>query len=531
MYQTLRQRFGTIGWKLTASYAAVTVLVMLIMEAILVIALGLYITNVFLIPEAIADASRDISKILQMEYSAPDRDVAALARQVQELVAVEADDERLFQIDIDFPSTVPTQTVTGGTSYLRPEWQVPVIALLDNEGRVLTATLHSYLPGTLLVERELPGTGALITHATQGITETEQLSMLGQPGNQLVGTAPVFSRTGEVVGVVYTRIQRPPINALAEDIPTILLFSAIPFLLISGSIGLIFGLFAGRDLSRRLKQLSEASAALASGDLSQHVVDDSVDEIGQLTRQFNLMSTQLAENLRALRLLADKNAQLAEQAAQLATVEERNRLARELHDSVSQDLFSLTMLAAAARRLIQNKPDVVASQLAEIQETSQRALQETRSLIFALRPALLDGRGLGPALRDLAAAVRERQGLEVTLLISGERLLPLEHEQAIFRIVQEALANVIRHSGMRQADVTLCYEDNRVALTVIDHGCGFDTTAPQSARSIGLMSMTERAAALGGEFTVESAPGVGTRVAVTLPAPAPAHKKENTNGF
>jgi signal transduction histidine kinase len=159
----------------------------------------------------------------------------------------------------------------------------------------------------------------------------------------------------------------------------------------SGFVGLIFGLIAGRGFSRRLNRLTAASAAMASGDLEQRVGDQSPDEIGQLARQFNTMAAQLDENMRALRLLADQNAQLAEQAAQLAAVEERNRLARDLHDSVSQELFSLTMQAAAARRLVVTKPDQAAIHLGEIQATAQQALQETRSLIFALQPASSTG--------------------------------------------------------------------------------------------------------------------------------------------
>lgn len=274
---------------------------------------------------------------------------------------------------------------------------------------------------------------------------------------------------------------------------------------------------ARRSFSRRLKRLTEATAAFASGDLSRRVKDRSVDEIGQLSRQFNSMAEQLAENIRALRLLADKNAQLAEHAAELAQVEERNRLARDLHDSVSQELFSLTMLSAAAGRLIDSRPELAAAQLREIQATAQRALQETRSLIFALRPAMLDGRGLGPALHDLVPAAQERQGLQIDLSISGERRLPLDHEQALFRIVQEALANVARHSAVREVQVTLDYHDDQVCLTISDQGKGFDPAAPRNARSVGLDSMAERTTALGGKFHIESAPGRGTCVTVTLP--------------
>ncbi len=523
MLWSLHQRFGTIRWKLTASYAGVTALVMLTMEALLIIGMILYITRAVLIPERVADSTRDLGKFMRSDFEAAASNPDRLGEQLQLLLQNEEENDRLlFQITIDFPRDIPEPHAAWARTMrdAPPAWHVPVVALLDTEGQVLTATLHSYTTGTYLPDIELPVARTLIERAAEGITDSVQLSAWGEPGSQLVAIAPVFGRNGQMVGMVYTRLRRPPLSDLAADIPTVLLFSALPIVIISGLIGLIYGLFAGRDLTRRLKGLSLASAALANGDLSQRLEDSSVDEIGQLTRQFNVMSEQLAENLRALRLLADRNAQLAEQAAQLATVEERHRLARDLHDSVTQELFSLTMLAAAAQRLFRKNPDTVARQLLEIQETAQRALQETRSLIFALRPAVLDGRGLGPALRDLATAAQERQGVQVLLQISGERHLPLEHEQALFRIVQEALANVVRHSGVRQAEVNLCYEATQVCLTVCDQGRGFDTRAPRNARAIGLMSMAERATALHGCFVVQSTPGKGTQVTVTLPVPS-----------
>jgi signal transduction histidine kinase len=334
-----------------------------------------------------------------------------------------------------------------------------------------------------------------------------------------LSTAPVLNDDGQLLGMVYVRFPVVGFNDFAQGFAFILLISAVAILIGSGFIGLFFGLIAGRGFSRRLKRLTVASAAMTSGDLQQRVQDRSADEIGQLARQFNTMAAQLDENMRALRLLADQNAQLAEQAAQLATVEERNRLARDLHDSVSQELFSLTMQAAAAQRLIHTKPAQAATYLGDIQHSAQQALQETRSLIFALRPAQLDGRGLGPALRDLQTAAHERQGLEIDLRIGGERRLPLEHEQALFRIMQEALANVVRHSGARQAEVELQYTDQDVCLTIRDHGRGFDTQVRRNARSIGLLSMRERAAALGGTLQIDSAPAQGTTINVCLPAP------------
>jgi signal transduction histidine kinase len=243
--------------------------------------------------------------------------------------------------------------------------------------------------------------------------------MIALLGALIVMAALLILFNSRVLGAVFTRSEKLPLSAILGGIALSMLLFIVPVLIVSSLIGLIYGWFAGRGFSRRLLRLTEANAALAAGDLSWRVDDRSVDEIGQLGRQFNLMADQLGENLGVLRLLADQNAQLAERAAQLATIEERNRLARDLHDSISQELFSLSMLAAAARRAIDKKPAAATARLEEIQATAQRTLQETRNLIFALRPAALDDRGLGPALRDLAAAAADRQGMCIDLSISG----------------------------------------------------------------------------------------------------------------
>lgn len=512
MMGALRRRFSTIRWKLTFSYVVVTLLITLLFEALLLVVVALIFSQFYPnIAEVIAET---IAADMQEVYAAPDRTPESLG-----LVLRESQDlqNNGGEITFSFSSSPQTQSSTDTLSVSADE---TFIALLDDQGRVLTSTLQASYPlGSLLVSHEPTAAKQVVAEALRGRTASARVESVGNWDNPPVAAAPVLSDQGEVLGVVYMRFPDQGIREFATGIPMVLLVSAIPLLVVSGIFGLIFGFFAGHGFSRRIKRLADASAGLAAGDLSRRVDDSSADEIGQLARQFNSMAEQLADNMRSLRLLAEQNAQLAEQAAQLATVEERSRLARELHDSVSQELFSLTMLAAAAKRQLATKPDAAATQLDDIQATAQQALQETRSLIFALRPAMLGDRGLVPALRDLVAVARERQGLDVDLAISGERRLPLEHEQALFRIVQEALANVVRHSGARAAEVTLRYEDAQVHLLIRDHGRGFDQSVPRSARSVGLDSMAERAAALGGTCSVASLPGQGTTISVTLRAP------------
>jgi signal transduction histidine kinase len=494
----LTGRFATIRWKLTGAFLAVSMLLALTMIAMLVGAV-VALLNAPLIPQALADSAREVAAGVSQELANPG-----------------GSPDRLFEVLNRFDSSRGSAAQARGDEVL--------IALLDPQGRVITSTRPLNFPaGLALTSVEPRPAGELLANAFRGITETARLSAWTIPDHQPVAVAPVRDADGAVLGAVYLRLVNfPSIAILLANLSPILIGFILPWLLVSAGLGMLYSWLVGRGFARRIARLTEASVDLADGDLSRRIDDPSADELGQLGRQFNTMADQLSASLRSLRLLADRNAQLAEQAAQLAAVEERNRLARELHDSVSQELFSLTMLAAAARRSIESRPDLAAARLSEIEDSARRALEETRSLIFALRPAALDGRGLAPALRDLTAALGERQGLLVDLQIFGERRLPLEHEQALYRIVQEALANIARHSGVREAAVTLRYADSAVDLTIRDGGRGFDPAANRNPRAIGLHSMAERAEALGGAFELSSAPGRGTTIAVRLPVLEPA---------
>lgn len=503
------QRFATIRWKLTGAFLAVSLLLALTMIGGVVAGL-LYILNAPFLPNAIGDSAREVAISLSAELADPLGD----PDQVIKIFTRFSNPPRQ-----DFgapPADGPTVELNSGSD--APGDEI-LIALLDQQGRVITSTHPlNYPTGLALAATEPAPAGDLIVRALRGVTSTAELSAWNEPEHQPIATAPIFGPDGQVRGSVYLRLLNfPSVGLLLANLTPYIVSFTVPWLLVSGAMGMVYSWLVGRGFARRIARLTEASVDLADGDLGRRIEDPSADELGQLGRQFNTMADQLSESLRSLRLLADRNAQLAEQTAQLAAVEERNRLARELHDSVSQELFSLTMLAAAARRTLDSKPELAAARLVEIEESARRALEETRSLIFALRPAALDGRGLAPALRDLALALGDRQGLAIDMRIIGERRLPLEHEQALFRIVQEALANVARHSGVRAAIVTLRYGPDTVALEVRDGGRGFDLKDARNPRSIGLMSMAERAEGLGGTFTLQSSPGAGTTISVLLP--------------
>jgi len=205
------------------------------------------------------------------------------------------------------------------------------------------------------------------------------------------------------------------------------------------------------------------------------------------------------------------------QAEELAVVEERNRLARNLHDSVTQTIFSMRLTAEAARMLLDREPTRVAAELDKLQTLAKSALTEMRSLIFHLRPTAVTELGLVPALRHHVMNLERHYGLKVNLQVSGEPHLPELEAQRLFRICQEALNNVVKHAHTNKACLTLRFDDQRVSLQVEDQGTGFDPKSLSTAEDhVGLAGLQERVDAMGGLLTIESHPGQGTRVMVEV---------------
>jgi signal transduction histidine kinase len=205
------------------------------------------------------------------------------------------------------------------------------------------------------------------------------------------------------------------------------------------------------------------------------------------------------------------------QAEELAVLEERNRLARNLHDSVTQTIFSMRLTAEAARMLLNSEPTRVGAELDKLQTLAKSALAEMRSLIFELRPTAVTELGLIPALRHHVITLERQYGLSVDLQVNGEPHLPELDAQRLFRISQEALNNVVKHAQIDKACLTLRFDDERVFLQVKDQGIGFDPeTLNTSQDHMGLSGMKERVEAMGGILTIDSHPGQGTRVMVEM---------------
>ncbi|HQY93298.1 MAG: GAF domain-containing sensor histidine kinase [Caldilinea sp.] len=242
---------------------------------------------------------------------------------------------------------------------------------------------------------------------------------------------------------------------------------------------------------------------------------DVVNKVGGFTdedvRVMSVFANQAA--------MAIEHARLQQQAEQLAVLEERQRLARELHDSVTQALYSVTLYAnAVALALAAGKDKVAAGYLAELQETALEGMRDMRLLIFQLHPPVLEKEGLVAALQARLAAVEERAGLQTQLRVEGERRLPIAIEEDLYWIAQEALNNVRKHAAAGHVTVHLRFTASIVRLEVIDDGVGFDLHAVcTEGRGIGgLRSIAERTARLGGRLSHTSVPGEGTQLIVEV---------------
>jgi signal transduction histidine kinase len=231
---------------------------------------------------------------------------------------------------------------------------------------------------------------------------------------------------------------------------------------------------------------------------------------------FGTVMRQNRERQRLIDELRRTQAELADAERQAGMMEERQRLARDIHDTLTQGFASIVMLLEAASASLEGDARS-RRHVGRALETARENLAESRRLVWAMRPAVLTDASLAEALERLGAQLRDDTGIKVETVVTGSpRSLHPEVETALFRIAQEALANVRHHANASVVTMTLSYMGDPVVLDVLDDGIGF--AQGPGGSGVGLTAMRERAAALGGTLTVESAPGEGTTVVAEIPA-------------
>ncbi|HET9111806.1 MAG TPA: sensor histidine kinase [Ktedonobacterales bacterium] len=291
---------------------------------------------------------------------------------------------------------------------------------------------------------------------------------------------------------------------------------------LGASIGaaVLVGLALAGFLLARLTQLDRALARLAAGEPIAPVAGGW--PLSQLLWRVEAVNARIAQGAERERQAAAYREEVMRQVGEAAAREERNRLARELHDSIKQQLFSIGVSAAAARARGRVASDTgetgVNAALADIERGAREAQVEMTALLQQLRPAPLENVGLVAALRDQCEALGYRTGAEVSVTIGAlpaEDRLPLRAQEQLFRITQEALANVARHARAQHVWLRLERQADEIMLEIRDDGQGFDSASVHSG--MGLSNLRERARALGGEAEIQSAPGHGATIRVRAP--------------
>ncbi len=379
------------------------------------------------------------------------------------------------------------------------------LLVIRSDGLLLGMSPAGYIDdaavGQALDFDSLPGWEAPLMAALAGEENSPNLFSSVNSENTVVMAVPVWDDPHEhVLGVIAMSAAAPTLASYLGDLLPVLGISFLIFAIVAGLIGTVFGFLAGRTLTSRLEQLAEASLSWSQGDFTIAIDDPSEDEVGQLANRLNQMARELED--------------LLETRRELALVEERNRLARDLHDSVKQMAFAASAQISTVQRLMGKDLDKAQTHAEQAELLIDNLREELTGLIKELLPPVLEDKGLVPALRQFTEDWLQQNEIELDLQIQNERPLPVDIEQAILKIVRETLSNVARHSQATNVLVRLVYSDQDLSCTIKDDGKGFDLQ--ENRTGFGLRSLQERASGLGSELKIKSAIGEGTEVSFTV---------------
>lgn len=491
---------STLRGRMTISYVAVTLGAVLTLTLVAVMTRG---------------------ALVAIFYTTPSSDsILAIQRQAQSYASVATLQSKGTTLDprINF---IPGQAHTIAFAYPNNQHQAvfaPYITGISPDPAsvaiALLATPDSHVIASSYPTRYAAGTRVSVLSPVQTHAIEQALAGRASTGTEQVSTStlgyaaePVWNETHQIIGAIFLQAPTSSQESIVSGLWNGLL-SAVTLLVFAAPVGVFFGWITARGIVRRMRHLALATSKFATGDYTQRVVEGRDDEIGQLERQFNQMAEQLVDNITQRQQLAEQNARL----------EERSRISRELHDAVSQDLFSLRMLADGLQQatLADASSDHLRSHVALLEQTTTNMIREMRALLLELRPTELEHLGLADALCKLARVYSARLGIDVTARVAPVQL-DIAAEHALLRIAQEALANAARHSNATLVRLDLAREGNKISLTVADNGRGFSPDADAEGYGLGLRIMHERIEELRGSFDLTSASDKGTCITAVLP--------------
>ena len=270
----------------------------------------------------------------------------------------------------------------------------------------------------------------------------------------------------------------------------------------------LFGNLSTRGLTWRLRRMAVVTQRFAAGQYDQRLEAVAADEIGQIEAHLNQVAEQFVELLAREKSLAEQNARLEEQA----------RLSRDLKESVKRQVFALAVQIELARSLLDQDHAAAREHLDAADELSYQVQQELSALIDALRPADLQAKGLAAAIRDYVKTWSRQSRIAADLALPETCPLPPAIEEALWRVTQEVLSNVARHSQGSLVQLRLDCTEQQVSLSVSDNGCGFEVNSHEY-NGLGLRSIGERIEQVGGTVLIQSSRGAGTHITVHCPLP------------
>jgi NarL family two-component system sensor histidine kinase LiaS len=482
--------FRRLQWRLTLSYTLVTVAALVVVELVLIGLLLVLLNSEFLTQEIVGTIREDLVPQASGYLDRTPPDTEGLGNWLRSIV------------DDSVASGQGSRRLTRGLSIqFDQNYQLFVIG---SSGQLLAQVSDEHSSssqGDAFDPTGIPGLPPLLSAVYSGEQELDLLYTT-LPDGTLVMALPVENLEGELLGAFVVTMILPAFNLQTLGSAAILIgLSVIPFTLAAGLLGTAFGFLTARGLTRRIESLSTTADSWSRGDFSATNADSSADELGQLSRRLNLMAEQLQN--------------LLQTNQELAGIEERYRLARELHDSVKQQVFATTMQIAAARSSMTGDSIAALQHLKEAEKLSRQSQEELALLIQELRPAALEADSLAKALDSYLTDWSSQTGIKTRFKVDAERQLPNHIEQTLFRVFQETLSNVARHSDAHSVEVELVFQSGEVTLSVLDDGQGFNLSTA-SRKGYGLQSMKERIDSIGGKLSVDTSPGKGTQVIATI---------------
>ncbi len=475
-----------LQWQLTLSYMGITVLVTLVAEMILIL---LWSAMIFWDENLLIETATDIRKEVRIHVDLFRRKPYPVA-ELQRLMDYQA---IARPVGARFNAEIALQ---GGNDLL---------CVTDSRGKVIVRQTNPRHPkivaGISLRERLPPDESELLARALRGENTAGRMAKRTVSGHLAAAVPIMDGDSPPVLGVVYFR--STPLEELACAFGVVLQPQLIIITFFSCVVGFIVGAVTARRVSARIGGIARAADAWARGDLQATAPDTGGDELSLLARRLNRMAKELGD-LFVLR-------------REVATVQERHRLARDLHDTVKQQVFAAGLQIATARALATRNPEAALAPLGEAETLIRQAQTELTDLLRELRPLTGDGTRLPERIEKEVADWSRRTGIAGEFLASELFPLPEAHATELLCVVREALANSARHSAATTARVFLNGDraTGQVTLSVSDNGRGFEHGRARRRGGMGLSTMRERAESLpGGRFLLQSAPGAGTRIEV-----------------